>query len=184
MLRSTRLCRSNSMAVLVALLGTALVCDVCRAQTTRPADQPFKGTLLDGVCNQTHPVSTQNAEAQKFFDQGLCLLYAFNHDEAMRSFARASEIDLVQFISMCGKDIDFFEDFKRRYRYAFDEYVVQVPGNLRTLALAESTVGPRRKLSRPVCQALRLSMNPSALLVCWVYDAFICLHCCAGVRPR
>ncbi len=53
--------------------------------------------------------------------------------------ARASEIDLVQFISMCGKDIDFFEDFKRRYRYAFDEYVVQVPGNLRTLALAEST---------------------------------------------
>jgi len=51
---------------------------------------------------------------------------------------RASEIDLVQYLSMCGKDIDFFEDFKRRYRYAFEEYIVQVSDNLRTLAMAES----------------------------------------------
>ncbi|WP_329790125.1 helix-turn-helix transcriptional regulator [Lentzea sp. DG1S-22] len=53
--------------------------------------------------------------------------------------ARASEIDLIQYLSMCGKDIDFVNDFKRRYRYAFDEYFVQVSGNLRTVAMAEST---------------------------------------------
>ncbi len=53
--------------------------------------------------------------------------------------ARASEIDLVQYLTMCGKDIDFFEDFRRQYRNAFDEYIVQVSGNLRTLAFAEST---------------------------------------------
>ncbi|NKE63428.1 helix-turn-helix domain-containing protein [Lentzea sp. PSKA42] len=53
--------------------------------------------------------------------------------------ARASEIDLVQFLTMCGKDIDFFEDFRRQYKDAFDEYIVQVSGNLRTLAFAEST---------------------------------------------
>jgi hypothetical protein len=53
--------------------------------------------------------------------------------------ARASEIDLVQYLSMCGKDIDFLMDFKRRYQYAFDEYRVQVSGNLRTMAMAEST---------------------------------------------
>ncbi|WP_329792617.1 helix-turn-helix transcriptional regulator [Lentzea sp. DG1S-22] len=52
---------------------------------------------------------------------------------------RPSEIDLVQYLSMLGKDIDFFEDFKRRYRNAFEEYIVQVPDNLRTLAMAEST---------------------------------------------
>jgi hypothetical protein len=52
---------------------------------------------------------------------------------------RASEIDLVQYLSMCGKDIDFFEEFKQRYRYAFEEYIVQVSDNLRTLAMAEST---------------------------------------------
>ncbi|WP_086666792.1 helix-turn-helix domain-containing protein [Lentzea kentuckyensis] len=52
---------------------------------------------------------------------------------------RASEIDLVQYLSKCDKDIDFFEDFKRRYRHAFDEYIVQTSDNLRTLAMAEST---------------------------------------------
>lgn len=53
--------------------------------------------------------------------------------------ARASEIDLIQYLSMCGKDIDFVNDFKRRYLYAFDEYRVQVSGNLRTMAMAEAT---------------------------------------------
>ncbi|MDX8033224.1 helix-turn-helix transcriptional regulator [Lentzea sp. BCCO 10_0856] len=53
--------------------------------------------------------------------------------------ARASEIDLIQYLSMCGKDIDFVVDFKRRYERAFDEYIVQVCGNLRTMAMAEST---------------------------------------------
>lgn len=53
--------------------------------------------------------------------------------------ARASEIDLVQYLTTCGKDIDFYEDFKRRYQYAFDEYIVQVKGNLRSVTMAEST---------------------------------------------
>jgi hypothetical protein len=53
--------------------------------------------------------------------------------------ARASEIDLIQYLSMCGKDIDFLTDFRRRYQYAFDEYVVQVSDNLRTVTMAEST---------------------------------------------
>ncbi|MFD9702063.1 helix-turn-helix domain-containing protein [Lentzea sp. NPDC059081] len=53
--------------------------------------------------------------------------------------ARASEIDLVQYLSMCGKDIDFVAEFRRRYQYAFDEYRVQVSDELRTVAMAEST---------------------------------------------
>ncbi|HEX8867988.1 MAG TPA: helix-turn-helix transcriptional regulator [Lentzea sp.] len=53
--------------------------------------------------------------------------------------ARPSEVDLVQLLTMCGKDTDYFVDFKRRYRNAFDEYIVQLPGNLRTVAMAEST---------------------------------------------
>ena len=63
------------------------------AQTTLPSDQPIKAELLDGMGNHHHPVSTNNAEAQKFFDQGLALMFGFNHDEAMRSFVRASELD-------------------------------------------------------------------------------------------
>ena len=38
-------------------------------------------------------VTTTSKEAQAFFDQGLRLVYGFNHDEATRSFARAAELD-------------------------------------------------------------------------------------------
>jgi hypothetical protein len=61
-----------------------------------PADHPApagKATLMGGLSNHHHPVSTKNADAQKFFDQGLRLIFAFNHDEARRSFQRAAELD-------------------------------------------------------------------------------------------
>jgi tetratricopeptide (TPR) repeat protein len=58
-----------------------------QAPSTKPA------YLMDGLSNLHHPVSTKNAEAQQFFDQGLRLVYAFNHDEAARSFRRAAELD-------------------------------------------------------------------------------------------
>jgi tetratricopeptide (TPR) repeat protein len=40
-----------------------------------------------------HPITTRNPEAQKYFDQGLTLLYGFNHDEAAKYFRRAAELD-------------------------------------------------------------------------------------------
>ncbi|MBD2495719.1 hypothetical protein [Nostoc sp. FACHB-280] len=49
--------------------------------------------LIPGLGTYHHPVSTQNPEAQKFFDQGLNLVYGFNHDEAVRSFEHAAELD-------------------------------------------------------------------------------------------
>jgi tetratricopeptide (TPR) repeat protein len=50
-------------------------------------------TLMSGLGELHHPVSTKNKEAQEFFDQGLRLIYAFNHDEAARSFRKAAELD-------------------------------------------------------------------------------------------
>jgi tetratricopeptide (TPR) repeat protein len=50
-------------------------------------------TLQDGLGNIEHPVSTRNPEAQKFFNQGLAYMYAFNHEEAIKSFKRAAELD-------------------------------------------------------------------------------------------
>src|SRR3979411_630688 len=50
-------------------------------------------TMMTGLGDLHHPVSTKNAQAQAFFDQGLRLIYAFNHDEAMRSFQRAADLD-------------------------------------------------------------------------------------------
>ena len=51
-------------------------------------------TIMTGLGDLHHPVSTKNAQAQAFFDQGLRLIYAFNHDEAARSFQRAAELDV------------------------------------------------------------------------------------------
>ncbi|HUQ61767.1 helix-turn-helix transcriptional regulator [Lentzea sp.] len=52
--------------------------------------------------------------------------------------ARASDIDLAQYLATCGKDFDFLDDFRNRYRHAFDMCFAQVSNNLRTLAMTES----------------------------------------------
>ncbi|HJX97338.1 MAG TPA: hypothetical protein VJ281_00550 [Chthoniobacterales bacterium] len=49
--------------------------------------------LMSGLGEVHHPVSTKNKQAQAFFDQGLKYVYGFNHDEARRSFMRATELD-------------------------------------------------------------------------------------------
>src|SRR5207248_8037986 len=49
--------------------------------------------LFDGLGGFHRPVSTTSPDAQAYFDQGMRLLWAFNHDEATRSFARAAAID-------------------------------------------------------------------------------------------
>jgi tetratricopeptide (TPR) repeat protein len=50
-------------------------------------------TLLAGLGVYHHDIRTTNTEAQKFFDQGLNLLYGFNRYEALRSFRKAAELD-------------------------------------------------------------------------------------------
>jgi tetratricopeptide (TPR) repeat protein len=58
-----------------------------------PAAPPKADGLVAGYGDLHHPVTTTNPEAQKFFDQGLRYIYAFNHDEAKRSFERARQLD-------------------------------------------------------------------------------------------
>src|ERR1051325_5651994 len=56
-----------------------------------PGEKPV--ALLPGMGVWKRPISTRNAEAQKFFDQGFALLYGFNRYESLRSFRKASELD-------------------------------------------------------------------------------------------
>ena len=53
--------------------------------------QPAK--LLDGLGNLHYPVTTNSVKAQEFFEQGLRLVYAFNHWEAIQAFKTASDLD-------------------------------------------------------------------------------------------
>ena len=49
--------------------------------------------ILQGLGDWHHRVTTKSPEAQRYFDQGLRLTYGFNHDEAVRSFERAVQLD-------------------------------------------------------------------------------------------
>ncbi|MCZ6835189.1 MAG: hypothetical protein O7G85_05380 [Planctomycetota bacterium] len=49
--------------------------------------------LYEGFEGYHRTISTDSAQAQRWFDQGLQLLYGFNHDEAIRSFQEAANLD-------------------------------------------------------------------------------------------
>src|SRR5688500_9606529 len=49
--------------------------------------------LFNGLGHHHHPITPQSKQAQRYFDQGLTLCYAFNHTEAIRSFRGALKHD-------------------------------------------------------------------------------------------
>ena len=96
------------MRVIVSLLVVAGIAGGCNRQTpaqapgnTSPSeaghgahDAPAARTALLGNLGEYHrPITTSVPEAQQFFDEGLTLLYGFNHEEAFRSFERAAALD-------------------------------------------------------------------------------------------
>lgn len=89
--------RSSKMRFILtaaAMLVLAIVPGRLLAEPAKPGSQPSpKVTLYKGLGEHTRPVATSNPEAQKFFDQGLNFMYGFNHDEAVRAFRRAAELD-------------------------------------------------------------------------------------------
>ena len=79
-----------SRAVLVSLL--ALSAAIAQHHDAAPtSEKPV--TLYKGMGAWKHTIATRNPDAQKYFDQGLALLYGFNRYEALRSFRKASEFD-------------------------------------------------------------------------------------------
>ena len=80
----------SAIGVLTLLFCASLQLIAQESQQPPPA-RPV--ALLAGTGNHHHPISTESPEAQKFFDQGLVLNFGFNHDEAVRFFRRAIELD-------------------------------------------------------------------------------------------
>jgi tetratricopeptide (TPR) repeat protein len=81
------------MKTLAHFLCAVLLCLSAAAQDHSSHAQTRPVTLVTGLGDLHHPVSTKNPQAQQFFDQGLRFIYAFNHDEAARSFQHAAELD-------------------------------------------------------------------------------------------
>ena len=59
------------------------------------AGQPDKqgAPLFDGYGDHTHKITTASPKTQEYFDQGVRLLFGFNHAEAIRSFREAARLD-------------------------------------------------------------------------------------------
>jgi tetratricopeptide (TPR) repeat protein len=49
--------------------------------------------LFDGMGDHHHPITTSDPDAQRYFDQGLIIDFAFNHAESARSFRAAQTLD-------------------------------------------------------------------------------------------
>ncbi len=60
-----------------------------RAELVATAGAP----LFDGMGSHRHPITTDDAGAQRYFDQGLVIDFAFNHAESVRSFKAAQRLD-------------------------------------------------------------------------------------------
>ncbi len=58
-----------------------------------PSSNTQPAPLLSGMGRLHHSITTSNPLAQRYFDQGLTLVYGFNHDEAARSFEYVAKLD-------------------------------------------------------------------------------------------
>ena len=74
---------------LLLLVGCAITSPVS-AQHQQKAE---KFVLLEGLGDHSHKITVAAPQSQRFFDQGLRLLYAFNHSEAIRAFRAAEDVD-------------------------------------------------------------------------------------------
>ena len=64
------------------------------AAPVAPAAAQFQvPPLMPGMGRHHHAIATTNPAAQRYFDQGCDLVFGFNHEEAVRSFTRAADLD-------------------------------------------------------------------------------------------
>jgi hypothetical protein len=61
--------------------------------TTPPQQSGGGAQLFSKMGSHSRTITMDSAEAQGFFNQGLTWAYAFNLDEAIRSFERSAELD-------------------------------------------------------------------------------------------
>jgi tetratricopeptide (TPR) repeat protein len=106
-----------------------MVCVLSGCQTTGEA------RLYDGFGNYERPIQTKSTAAQAWFNQGIQLLYGFNHDEAMLSFEMAAKKDPASPMPWWGiayahginiNDPAMSEERSRLAREAADEAVKRI----------------------------------------------------------
>ena len=83
------------MTTILRILGgvAAALCLAACSPSRAPQSSGPKAPLYDNLGNYHYAITTTSPEAQKYFDQGLTLSYAFNHAESIRAFRQATSLD-------------------------------------------------------------------------------------------
>ena len=108
----------------MALLATATI-ELAAEHAAFPFEIPANFRLHKEWIGIQHPVTTSSQEAQEFFNQGLTLIYAFNHDAAYWSFKKAAEIDPNMAMAYWGQALALGQNInmdidKKRQQVAFE----------------------------------------------------------------
>ncbi|WHZ15980.1 MAG: hypothetical protein OJF52_002826 [Nitrospira sp.] len=93
--------RQNNRGQVQTIGRLAVTAVLCLTAWTAHADQPpapsakadDRVPLFSDLGTLHHPITTVSTQAQQYFDQGLRLVFAFNHEEAINSFREAARLD-------------------------------------------------------------------------------------------
>jgi len=85
-----------ALAITCLLVAGAAGCST--SKTAKPSSEAAKvetptAPFFSDIGSYHHPITTDSKLAQRYFDQGLTLAYAFNHAEAVRSFHAGAAAD-------------------------------------------------------------------------------------------
>lgn len=92
-MRTHRIVSLSATLVLLAALVIAACQPIQPMAETAPTAAVEVAPLLGNLGDHTHPITTQSALAQNYFDEGLILTFGFNHAEAIRSYQDALKLD-------------------------------------------------------------------------------------------
>ncbi|HLW97549.1 MAG TPA: hypothetical protein VKR82_02805 [Candidatus Acidoferrales bacterium] len=148
--------------VIASLVSAPLLAQTQAPQ--QPAQPPVK--LYSGMGTLHHVISTSNPEAQRFFDQGLTLVYGFNHEEAIRSFDRAAELDPQSPMPLWGRALALGPN------YNMDIDLEREKNSYNTIqkALKLAAAGPENERAYVAALAKRYTDDPKADLSRLAHD--------------
>ncbi|WP_437281508.1 hypothetical protein WME90_13415 [Sorangium sp. So ce375] len=105
-----------------------------------PAEAPDaeRVPLLEDIGALHHPVTTSSQLAQRYFDQGLRLVYAFNHDEARQAFQEAARLDPGLAMARWGIALTLGSNINQRADTARERAAFEAVEEARALAASAS----------------------------------------------
>ena len=122
------------------------------------AADPAGPPLWEGLGTLSYPITTDNELAQRYFDQGLRLAYAFNHPEAHRAFKKAQALDPGCAMCFWGEAFVLGANINA----AMEESAVQPAFVAMTNAKARAANASERERALIDALATRYSSDPAA----------------------